>query len=351
MLYDFDDVLIEPVFSNVRSRKDVDLTSTFLNHAISLPVINSNMDTIASVPLCRELSKYGMMSSLHRFWSIEENVKAFTECVIPEGLCPMVSIGVGEDELERANALRDVGATHFILDVAHAANIAVVETYNKLLDLVENPKQIIVGDFGNSAEIHAFLKVVRNVPGAIKVGIGIGSVCHTRLVTGVGSYPISCLQDCAEEVEAWNAGGYPLQLILDGGVKHVGDIAKALVAGADIVMSGSLFAGTDEASGRLCLTPNLNPNVIDIRNGICGEAYCQGGHKEYRGSASLRSYEVQGKVASWRAPEGTTTWIPRKGPVRSILDNINGGLRSSCSYVNAFNLDELKANGKLSYVR
>ena len=331
-LLDFDSVLIEPQFSFVRSRKDVDVSTDFLGLKLSLPVIPSNMDTVASPALCRALADYGAIGILHRFWSIEENVKAFVESISSDnGICPIVSIGIGDKELERARALYNVGASRFLLDVAHAANIAVVEMYNKLITAFPNC-YFIVGDFGTGNEIKEFIRQAamrRNdlsysAPYAVKVGIGIGSVCHTRNVTGVGNTALSCLLDCASVVEE-----HDMKLILDGGVREIGDIAKALIAGADLVMSGSMFAGTNEASGRY--------NDMDM------------GLKEYRGSASLSSYEVQGKVATWRAPEGTSIWVEEKGPAVNVLNNISGGLRSACSYVGAFNLDELKANGKFQY--
>jgi IMP dehydrogenase len=332
LLRTFDDVLIEPVFSNVRSRKDVDVSTDFLGLKLSLPVINSNMDTVSSPALCKALAEYGTIGTLHRFWSIEENVKAFVGSLSAEGkgVGPIVSIGIGDVEFERAKALYNVGASRFMLDVAHAANIAAVEMYNKLAK--EFPLcYFIVGDFGTGEEIWQFHKRVNKSPYAIKVGIGIGSVCHTKLVTGVGNTSISCLLDCAEELNNWDTD---VKLVLDGGVKHYGDIAKALVAGADIVISGSMFAGCDEAPGE-----------------VCSKMLCNGNHKVYRGSASQASYEVQGKEASWRAPEGTSIQVDCKGPALNILNNINGGLRSSCSYVNAFNLTELKANGRFQYLK
>jgi IMP dehydrogenase len=323
-LYSFNNVLIEPIFSNVRSRKDVDVSTDFLGMKLSLPIVNSNMDTVASSELCKALAKYGTVGTLHRFWSIEENVKAFKDSAVIGTFAPIVSIGIGDNELLRADALSKAGATIFMLDVAHAANVAVVEMYNKL-KLNFPYHKVIVGDFGTGKEIKEFLKRIVHAPDAVKVGIGIGSVCHTRNVTGVGNMALSCLFDCAGELDNWNED---IKLVLDGGVSEIGDISKALVAGADLIISGSMFAGTHEAAGEMVFA-----------------------RKEYRGSASLKSYEVQGKVADWRAPEGTAILVDNKGPVINVLNNINGGLRSACSYVNAFNLNELRANAKFRFLR
>jgi IMP dehydrogenase len=325
-LYNFDDVLITPVFSNVRSRKDVNLSTDFLGMKLSLPIVNSNMDTVASPVLCRALADYGTVGTLHRFWSVEQNVQAFKDS-ISNGREPIVSIGIGDKEFLRADALSKVGAKIFMLDVAHAANVAIVEMYNKLRMNFPYHK-FIVGDFGTGEEIKEFLNRVVHAPDAVKVGISVGSVCVTRLTTGVGTPALSCLQDCAAELDNW---GDDIKLILDGGVSYYGDISKALIAGADLVISGSMFAGTEEAPGEF------------INNG-------SGKFKAYRGSASHESYIVQNKEAAWRAPEGIATLIPYKGPVLKVLNEINGALKSSCSYVNAFTITELKANGKFRFI-
>lgn len=329
-LLDFSDVLIEPQFSMVRSRKDVNVSTDFLGMKLSLPILNSNMDTVASPALCRALAEYGTVGTLHRFWSIEENVQAFKDS-IHNGIKPIVSVGVGDKELERAKALREAGAEIFMLDVAHAANVAVVEMYNSLVEECYD-KMHIVGDFGTAKEVEEFLRLVEVHPAAIKVGIGVGSVCKTRNVTGVGNTALSCLLDCSQVTE--KEGIY---LVLDGGVSEIGDIAKALVAGADVVISGSIFAGCTETPGTT--TYEINKNTLQAENI----------KKEYRGSASLPSYKVQGKEAPWRAPEGTSILVDYKGPTIDVLNKINGGLRSACSYVGAFNLDEFKAKAKFQY--
>jgi GMP reductase len=319
-LLDFSDVLIEPQFSHVRSRKDVDVSTDFLGMKLSFPILNSNMDTVASPALCRSLAEYGTVGTLHRFWNIEENVQAFKDSIV-NGIKPIVSIGITENERFRMAALYEAGAEIFMLDVAHAANIAVVEFYNEAVKVFPSVK-FIVGDFGTGAEIQEFLKRVERKPHAVKVGISVGSVCVTRYVTGVGTPALSCLLDCAPVADEND-----VQLILDGGVYTTGDVVKALVAGADVIVSGSLFAGTNESAGIIL----------------------SGNQKEYRGSASLPSYQVQGKVAEWRAPEGKVVMVDTKGPVIDVLNTISGGLKSACSYVNAFNLIQLKANAKFVY--
>lgn len=317
----FDDVLLEPVFSDIRSRQEVDPSTEFLGLKLSLPVTNSNMDTIADPRLSRVLHDYGTVSSLHRFCSIIDNRYAFISSV-HNGIKPIVAIGVGEMELARAKLLADAGAEIFLLDVAHAANTLVSDMFNQLVHDVPTGK-FIVGNFGTGKEVASFLNHCDvKKPDAICVGIGGGSMCLTRVVTGVGIPTLASILDCEQICDDED-----MKMMVNGGLRNSGDVVKALAAGADLVMLGSMFAGTDEASGRR-----------------------DGDLKEYRGSASLSSYEVQGKVASWRSPEGDSTWVPLKGPAINVLNQINGGIRSACSYLNAFNIDQLRANATFNYV-
>lgn len=338
----FDDVLLEPVFSNVRTRQDVDLVTDFLGLKLSIPVINSNMDTVASPKLSKVLVEYGTVGSIHRFCSIEDNVLEFVKSTVGDRK-PIVSVGIGDNEFQRASALYNNGAEIILLDVAHAANIAIVEMYNRLSKAI--PVKYIVGNFGTGLEIEEFLKRVDRIPEAVCVGIGGGSMCLTRVVTGIGIPTLASIIDCAPICEK-----YDIKMMVNGGIRNSGDIVKALAAGADLIMLGSMFAGTDEALGKPCLIRNKNPNVYNVSSALCGQTYCQGSHKEYRGSASLSSYEDQGKVASWRSPEGDSTWVPLKGPAVNVLNQINGGIRSACSYLNAFNISELRAHAKFRYV-
>lgn len=319
----FDDVLLEPVFSEVRSRQDVNLWTDFLGLSLSLPVTNSNMDTIASPALSKVLHDYGMISSIHRFCTISENLATFQQS-IHNNIKPIVSIGVGEIELNRAKVLSDAGAEIFLLDVAHAANTLVSDMFNQLVHHIPTGK-FIVGNFGTSKEVSSFLNHCDiKKPDAVCVGIGGGSMCLTRVVTGVGIPTLASILDCAEICDNEN-----MKMMVNGGLRNSGDIVKALAAGADLVMLGSMFAGTNEASGKLNDT---------------------GTHKEYRGSASLKSYEVQGKVAPWRSPEGDSTWVPLKGNAINVLNQINGGIRSACSYLNAFDVTGLRAHARFNYV-
>jgi IMP dehydrogenase len=255
---------------------------------------------------------------------------------IHNNIKPIVSVGVGAYELDRAQELAKAGAEIFLLDVAHAANTLVSDMFNQLVHDIPTGK-FIVGNFGTAKEVSSFLnhcEVKR--PDAICVGIGGGSMCLTRVVTGVGIPTLASILDCNAICEELG-----MAMMVNGGLRNSGDIVKALAAGADLIMLGSMFAGTTEASGRVCSSSNFSDV---IRFTPCGTIDCHGYHKEYRGSASISSYETQGKIASWRSPEGYSNWVVQKGPAVNILNQINGGIRSACSYLNAFNLSELRAH-------
>lgn len=309
----FDDVLIAPQFSYVKSRKDVDVSEEFCGDLLNLPIISSNMDTVTGVKMVHAMREYGAQAALHRFQSIEENVKQFRECS-DDFFKPIVSIGIGKKELERAEALSSIGADKFLIDVAHGASMHVVEQVWELYELLKNNEKVIVGNFASARTIRDFNHHLSGKVDAYKVGIGGGSACLTRVVTGCGGNTFGSVLDCASL-------GFPI--IADGGIRNSGDIAKALGAGATTVMIGRLFAGCDESPGELIAT-------------------YKGEMKKYRGSASTESYEVQGKVASHRSYEGDSYLIPYTGPVRDVLQQFEGGLRSALSYVGANNLREFR---------
>jgi len=313
----FDDVLIKPCFSTVDSRQEVDLSTQIGSLLLTLPVISSNMDTVTGTDMCAAMSAAGGIGVLHRFWSAEDNAKALISGAA-------VSAGLGEKELQRAIILSAHGAKTLFLDVAHGATASVI----KQVDLLKahTDFKIIVGNFAGSESLKAFLDLSKNTIDGIKVGIGPGSACTTRIKTGIGVPQLSAILECVSV-----ADGIPI--IADGGIKTSGDIAKALAAGAAAVMLGGMLSGTDETPGSLRSGYGLPSSNMTI-----GSPY----YKIYRGSASAESYEDQGKDAKWRTAEGESFLIPHKGPVSNILKDISGGLRSAFSYVGARTLSEFQ---------
>jgi IMP dehydrogenase len=244
------------------------------------------------------------------------------------GLPPMVSFGLGSNELERAMALVDAGATHLILDVANGAQINVVKQFNILADKYGSNVGLIVGNFATNKSINTFNDYVKQRPIAYKVGIGGGSACTTRVKTGIGVPTLSSVMDCSQR------GNRPV--IADGGMKTAGDVAKALGAGAQMVMLGGMLAGTYQTPGEIV--------TDDHKFMAMSSSHVSKKFKKYRGSASQESYEAQGKSDTHRTAEGESFLVPLKGSVVDVLQDIEGGLRSSMTYTNSLTLSDFRKN-------
>lgn len=359
----YSDVLIKPNFSTIKSRSEVTLDYNFVGMDLGLPVISSNMDSVTSPALCAVLSSKGGVGALHRFQSIDKNVEQFynsidlsvnSKTLSKYNKKPIVSFGIGDAEYERALTLFEAGAETLLLDVAHGAGIHVVEQYDRVRARVGKNASIIVGNFDNYESLNAFLHHIKSgqLPNAIKVGVGNGGACTTRVVTGCGGGMITALMDCAQT---------RIPLIADGGIKASGDIAKALAAGASAVMVGSLLAGTEESPGErmwdtahgLATKEFVYPKKYNPLTGqeelveVTVNLPC---YKQYRGSASLESYEVQGKVSEHRTPEGESMLLPYKGPAGPILDSLSAGLKSAFAYTDSRSIYEFKEKAKLTQV-
>lgn len=312
--------LVPRKLSHVDSRKEIDLSlnlaSNGAHYNLRLPVLPAPMDTICSVEMCRILSKNGMLGMIHRFQPVETRKDNYNT-LKDDGLDAVIAVGL--DEKEIIDEFYSNGARAFIVDVANGFNTAVEPTVKQIRDLKNT--YIICGNV-DSKEGFNYLSDLG--VDAIRVGIGTGSMCTTSIMTGVGQGIVSSIQECRSIKE--KIGSKSL-IIADGGIRVVGDIAKALTVGADAVMVGRMFAGTKEAEG----------NILKYN----GKLY-----KAYRGSASYAVQQKRGKNPYY--VEGDETIVEYKGGVQNILDQIDAGLRSSMSYMAANNLDQLKQNG--SYV-
>ena len=366
----FDDVLIVPKFSFIDSRREVNLSGFTSNKAFrsfgaSLPVISSNMDTVTGPRMAAAMLNYGAQACLHRFCTIEENVKMLEASMVPMGkdedefLRPMVSIGLGNEELERAKALYGHGAWNFVIDVAHGAQESVAKQAKALRAIVGQYGGIMIGNFASVDSVKHFLEYTgSDVVDAIKIGVGPGSACTTRIKTGVGYPQLSAIWEISQALKNTEIG-----IIADGGMKSPGDVAKALGAGAHMAMLGGMLAGTEESPGNLVA---IDANFEDATHGECvlekdgdyvPKEKCADKavirwvklNKKYRGSASQESYESQGKTGNHRTAEGESFLVPYKGYVEDVLHDIEGGLRSSFTYVGARNLKDF--HSKVEFVR
>lgn len=307
--FTFDDFLIAPRFSTVKSREDVSIKASLGDTLMDVPLITANMDTITGSNMAIAAMNAGAYSILHRFMTVEDNLTEFNRCK-ENGVIPGVSLGVS-DYKERAEALIDAGATLVCVDMAHAHSVVCGDIVKYLRDKYSKDIYIVAG---NVATYHGATYLIGCGASAVKAGIGSGSVCTTRIKTGIGVPQLSAVADVHEAIV--DLGG-TAKLISDGGVKTSGDIVKAIAAGADVVMSGSLFAGCDEVP-------------------IPGA---------YRGLASKEAQKAyHGSMAGWRTAEGVSREVSRRGPVSLVIQDLAGGIRSGCSYTGSLNLFELKQN-------
>jgi IMP dehydrogenase len=320
----FDDVLLAPQFSKIKSRKDVDISTSLGDIHLPLPIISANMDTITGPEMAKAMLQAGGIGCLHRFSSIEKSV---TDFIAVNNSKVIVSVGLGQDELIRAKSLYEEGASIFCLDVAHGAQLSVVEQYAKLKDILYN-SHIIVGNFGTQASVFEFIKALGYKPDSVKVGIGPGSACTTRIKTGCGYPQLSAIMEIAQLSN--------IVVIADGGMRTPGDIVKALAAGADAVMLGGMLAGTDETPGEIF--EKFDHPDYEVDNPVYA--------KKYRGSASKDSYDSQDKDQSYITAEGEAFWVKAKGPVKNVMADIEGGIRSAMTYCASSSIKELQANAQ-----
>ena len=313
----YDDVLLVPSYNHHESRRVVDISNTDRLEKLSLklPIMSSNMDTITESGMANFMHEKGGIGVLHRFLSIEDNIKQFQDCTGNA----FVSIGCTEAELERAEALRDAGASFFCVDVAHAHAKYVGKTLKKLRALLGS-RCIMAGNVATYAGADYLASCGADI---IKAGIGGGSVCSTRVKTGFGIPMLTCIQDCARTDRS---------IVADGGLRASGDIVKALAFGADFVMIGGMLAGTTPTPGEV-ITKEDGSQI-----------------KRYRGMASREAQEgFLGQMHEWKTAEGVSAEVPYHGNEEGIIGDIIGGLRSGLTYAGADSISELQR--KLNYIQ
>ena len=301
----YDDVSLIPTeISRIKSRKDADTGNEFLGMKLSLPVISSPMESVTGLEMAKELTSLGCIGILNRFDSSlkevinrKENGKGITAVSI--------ALNTTNEIIEKLTS-----AGYLIcIDTANANNLEVlkkVEDVKKKFNV-----KLIVGNIAHGAT----LKDLENAGAdAVRVGIGSGSVCTTSIQTGIGIGQVSSLLNVCLIKEEQKL---KIKIIADGGIKSPGDVAKAISLGADTVMLGRMLAGTKETPGE----------VIKYNDQLW---------KKYRGSASF-GVKMRNEFI-----EGEETLVPYRGQVKNVINGISDGLKSSMSYMNCFNLDELK---------
>jgi IMP dehydrogenase len=307
----YDDVLLEPVYSRVATRRDVDLKMGWaLDNGIDLgfehPLVPANMDDVAGIDLLRAQLVSGGLAIMHRFQPVGQQVEDFQHLQSEGKNRIAASIGVDWDDFQDAKTMVGAGIGIICVDVAHGDHYLAERQVAMLKDLHDAP--IVIA--GNVATKGGAKRLFQAGADIVKVGVGPGSLCTTRIETGCGVPQLTAVMDVTEMRNEF----FPFRgVIADGGIKNAGDCVKALCF-ADMVMIGNLFAGTDEAPG-----------------------FEGGNYKSYNGSSTHKTNHV----------EGVRARVKKRGPFDEVLRKLLEGIRSGCSYQGSENLHELKQNPQL----
>lgn len=317
----YDDVLLVPQYSDIRSRSEVDISAS-LDESLrfKLPIISSPMDTVTETDMAVAMGNAGGSSVIHRYNTIKKQCDLAIEAIrkgTQNGTVYVgAAVGVTDDFFERAQGLVNVGVSFLCVDVAHGHHISVKEAIEEIKTELD-----IHVMAGNVATYQAFKDLSSWGADSVRCNVGGGSACTTRIQTGHGVPGLQTIMDCARIDGFRITGTKRTKIIADGGIRNSGDIVKALSAGADLVMLGSLLAGTDEAPG----------HIVESNTGE---------FKEYRGMASKKAqFEWRGRTSSL---EGVSTFIPYKGSVLPILEDLAQGIKSGFSYSGCRNIEELQ---------
>jgi IMP dehydrogenase len=320
----YDDILLIPNYSDIQSRSEVSIANKLSDEIeLEVPIFSAPMDTVSGLDMAESISRLGGCAIIHRYNTIPEQVTLVREAKRNGTKFVGAAVGATGDFDERAFALTAAGADFICIDIAHGHHMHMKNAIDKLKQN-SNIKHVMAG---NVATSDAYEDLAGWGADSVKVGIGNGSICSTRLNTGHGVPSVTALQDCARSKKSYfyACGQKAPAIIADGGIKNSGDIVKALAVGADFVMLGSMLAGTKEAPGELLSTAN-------------------GMRKVYRGMASREAQnDWRGKSS---APEGISTTIPYKGELEPLFMDIVGGIKSGFSYTGARSIDEFKRLAK-----
>jgi IMP dehydrogenase len=321
----FDDVLLIPKKTKIISRSNISLeTQLTPKIKLKIPVISANMDTVTEFTMAIALAKEGGIGIIHRFLTIDQEVEQ-VRAVKKEGCLVGAAIGIKQDCFDRTAALIKAGVDVIVLDIAHGHSIHLFKVLKELTAKFTKMEFIA----GNVATAEGALDLISCGAAAVKVGIGPGAQCTTRIVTGSGVPQLTAIEDC---VEAARDHGIPI--IADGGIRTSGDMTKALAAGASTVMIGSLFAGCEESPA---LTFFRNNRKYKLTRGM---ASVMANHdRQYRDPKVLQDLKNY-------AAEGIESVVPYRGGIADLVRQMMGGVRSGLSYSGASTILELWENAE-----
>lgn len=319
---DFTDVLITPKRSQYSSRSEVSLERTFKfkysSHTwTGVPIMVSNMDSTGTIEMALELQKHKVLTCLHKYYTKDD--------LINKGLDSTyfaVSTGIGDKDLENLKSIIETINPQFIcIDVANGYMLKLIEKCREIRE--KYPDKILIA--GNVCTSEGVAELVLNGKvDIVKVGIGSGSCCTTRKQTGIGMPQLSAVIECAD-----TAHGLDAHIISDGGLQVVGDFAKAYGGGADFVMSGSMFAGHTESGGELMYDTTFGGDILKTWKIFYGM------------SSNTAMNKYSGGVAKYKSSEGKAVKIEYRGPVENTILNIQGGIRSTMTYIGAKKIKDI----------
>ena len=321
----FDDVTLVPQYSSILPVDTITNSELSKNLNLKVPLLSSAMDTVTESKMAIAISKSGGIGVIHKNLSIEKQVREVQK--VKNSKCLVgAAIGVNNQDIERAEELSKAKTDLIVIDTAHGHTKKVLTMIIKIRKKLKNSTLCV----GNIATGKAAKFLADNGVDIVKVGIGPGSICTTRLVAGIGVPQLSAVMDVKKALKK-----YKTKIISDGGIKFSGDLAKAIAAGADAIMIGSLFSGTMESPGK----------IIRYK----GKLY-----KNFRGMGSVgamnagsadRYYQKKTKDISKYVPEGVEGMVKFKGSVKEIIFNLVGGLKSSMGYMGAKTIRDLQKKG------
>ena len=319
----FDDVTLVPKYSKILpSEVDTSIKLTS-NLKLKIPLISSAMDTVTESKMAIAVAEAGGIGVIHRNLEIKKQIEEIRK-VKKQKLLVGAAVGAGPKELKRAKEILDEGVNLIVVDTAHGHTKKVSEIIKYIKRIKDKKIALCAGNIATPDAAKFLLKLGVDI---IKVGIGPGSICTTRLVAGIGVPQLSAILSVRKGIKNKN-----IKIIADGGVKYSGDLAKAFAAGADAVMIGSLFAGTDEAPGKII---KINGKLFKSFRGMGSVGAMN------KGSAD-RYFQKKQKDRSKYVPEGVEGFSKYKGEVKNIIYKLIGGLRSSMGYLGSKQIKYLR---------
>lgn len=310
----FDDVLLTPRYSGILSRSEIKTSSVMNGVSYTTPVISSPMDTVSETEMASAMDSLGGLAVIHRYNTVQHQSKLVHAAHATGAKNIGAAVGVSGDYLDRAKSAVMAGANVLCVDIAHGHHVMMKNALKSLRSMFREDITIMAG---NVATLEAFNDLSDWGAHAIRVGVGGGSICSTRIQTGHGMPTLQSVIDCA-------ASDRDAVLVADGGIKNSGDISKAIAAGADFVMLGSMLSGTEETPVEKIWSPEKGTWVYP-----------------YRGMASVEAQiDWRGHTSS---VEGVASSVTEKGSVATVVEDLMRGLRSGMSYSGAKTITEFQS--------